>query len=402
MESDLSTVKGSVLGGILLIAGCCIGAGMLGLPVLSAVAGFKPSLLMFLLSWAYMTCTGLLLLEVSLWYNDDVNIVSMANRTLGFIGKAVAWVMFLFLFYCLMVAYTAASGDLVVDFIHQLTGASVPAWVGSLAFSLILAGLLFIGTLAIDRFNRILMVGLIASYLALVALGSSHVNLNLLQHADWSLAPFVLPAMIVSFGFHNLIPSLTTYLNRDVSRLRKAIIIGSSIPLVIYLVWQWLILGLVPVEGKDGLREAMDQGQIATHVLGSVSGASWVANAAQLFAFFAIITSFVTIALSFLDFLADGLQIKKNAGGKLFLCFLVLAPPFFFSLAYPQIFLKALNYAGGVGAVILFGILPAAMVWSGRYKQKINDVPLVPGGKITLLIIILFSCSIVALQLYSR
>ncbi len=39
--------KNNLLGGILLIAGCCIGAGMLGLPVLSALAGFTPSLFMF-------------------------------------------------------------------------------------------------------------------------------------------------------------------------------------------------------------------------------------------------------------------------------------------------------------------------------------------------------------------
>ena len=47
--------QGKLLGGILLVAGCCIGAGMLGLPVLSAQAGFKPSVVMFLFagfSWS--------------------------------------------------------------------------------------------------------------------------------------------------------------------------------------------------------------------------------------------------------------------------------------------------------------------------------------------------------------
>ena len=52
-------------GGILLVAGCCIGAGMLGLPVLSAQAGFAPSILMFFVCWLFMARTGLLLLEVN-------------------------------------------------------------------------------------------------------------------------------------------------------------------------------------------------------------------------------------------------------------------------------------------------------------------------------------------------
>ena len=39
--------EGSVIGGILLIAGSCIGAGMLGLPILTGLVGFFPSLILF-------------------------------------------------------------------------------------------------------------------------------------------------------------------------------------------------------------------------------------------------------------------------------------------------------------------------------------------------------------------
>lgn len=391
--------KGSLLGGILLITGCCIGAGMLGLPVLSAMAGFMPSLLMLLLGWAYMACTGLLLLEINLCFPEEVNIVSMAQRTFGVFGKLIAWLMFLFLFYCLMVAYTAASGELAVDFIKQLTGIPIHPWIGAFFFSFTLGILLFIGTHAIDHFNRVLMIGLVVTYLLLIVLGIPHIDTNLLKHRDWGYATWVLPVMIISFGYHNLIPSLTHYFRRDVQRMRLAILIGSGIPLIVYLLWEGLILGLVPIEGPGGLKEAVDKEQIATHVLHTVTGFPWVVNIAQAFAFFAITTSFVGVALSFVDFLADGLRVKKTAFSKVYLCFLALVPPFILALIYPQIFLTALNYAGGIGAVILFGILPAAMVWSGRYIEKISLKPLVPGGKVMLGIIMLFSLGILMIQL---
>src|SRR5688572_4400078 len=112
MSDDHSIREGSVLGGVLLIAGCCIGAGMLGLPVLSAAAGFIPSFVLFVLCWLFMVVTGLLLLEVNLLFTEEVSIISMAGRTLGKVGQAVGWVCFLFLFYCLMVAYVAGSGVL--------------------------------------------------------------------------------------------------------------------------------------------------------------------------------------------------------------------------------------------------------------------------------------------------
>jgi tyrosine-specific transport protein len=61
--------------------------------------------------------------------------------------------------------------------------------------------------------------------------------------------------------------------------------------------------------------------------------------------------------------------------------------------------LIALNYAGGVGAVLLFGVLPAAMVWSGRYFQKLEGKQIVPGGKFTLAIVIAISVIVMALQI---
>jgi len=387
--------KGSVLGGTLLVAGCCIGAGMLGLPVLSGQAGFSPSIVMFILCWLFMVCTGLLLLEVNLWYGEEISIITMATRTLGRSGKFVSWFVFLFLFYSLMVAYIAASGSLITDFIGEATGYYWHSNLGGLLFCLLFGLLLYLGTGAIDWFNRLLMLGLIISYMSLVIVGSSRVNSEFLMHHDWSAATLVIPAVIVSFGFHNLVPSLTTYFHGDIKSLKRSIIWGSTIPLIIYLVWEWIILGIVPFQG---FQIARDKGEIATEALRSAVGASWIVDVAQIFAFFAIVTSFLSVALSFVDFLADGLNIKKTPKGKIILSLLVLGPPLICALLYPTIFLKALNTAGGFGAVILFGILPALMVWKGRYNQNLGKLQILPGGKPLLIIIIIFAIWVMLLQ----
>jgi tyrosine-specific transport protein len=244
------------------------------------------------------------------------------------------------------------------------------------------------------------MVGLIGAYSLLIFMGSSHVDVNHLKHQDWSATFIVIPAMIISFGFHNMVPTLTSYLNRDVKKLRLTLIIGSLIPLGIYIVWQALILGLVSVEGEGGFRQALQQGDMATQALRNAIGASWIVDVADLFAFFAIVTSFLGVALSFVDFLADGLKIKKTPRGKILLCSLVIALPLVFALIYPKMFLLALSYAGSFGAVVLFGILPAAMVWSSRYYKKIKAPCMLPGGKISLILIILCSLAIIGLQIY--
>ena len=72
-----------VIGGVLLVAGTSIGAGMLALPVVTAAGGFFPAFFSYLICWAFMTSTGLLLLEISLGMPPDANLVTMAGTYLG-------------------------------------------------------------------------------------------------------------------------------------------------------------------------------------------------------------------------------------------------------------------------------------------------------------------------------
>ncbi|MCP5508597.1 MAG: tyrosine transporter [Chlamydiales bacterium] len=396
MEISTDHQKGSVFGSTLLITGSCIGAGMLGLPVLAAQGGFLPSIIMFCLCWAFMAATGLLLLEVNLWFTGEVSIITMAGRTLGRIGQAFGWVLFCFLFYSLLVAFVSGCGELVADFSEEIFGLAVPLWTGSVLFVVLFGILVYLGTLAVDRFNRVLMAGLIVTYLILVALGIPHIKIDLLRHIDWKASLLALPAMVISFGYHNLVPSITTYLQHDARKLRIAILAGSAIPLLIYLVWMAIVMGLVPLEQ---FRQALTDGDMATHVLRKASGVKWIVDLSQYFAFFAIVTTLLGVSLSFVDFLADGLHIKKTAAGKASICLLVLAPPLLMGILYPKLFLKALSYAGAFGAVILFGIMPALMVWSGRYREKIARPTMLPGGKPALLLVILFASVIFLLQL---
>jgi tyrosine-specific transport protein len=401
MANQTSPQAGSLFGGILLIAGSCIGAGMLGLPVLSAFAGFVPSLVMLLLAWLFMLSTGLLVLEVNLWFFEEVSLVTMAGRTLGIWGKLLSWSGFLFLFYAIMVAYIAGCGQLSADFISTLSGLALPPALCGLLLTLFFTIFLYLGARAVDLFNRTMVVGLIISYLTLVALGLPYIQPQLLYHQDWSLAFIVLPTMIISFGYHNLIPSLKNYIGHDAKKLRIAIAIGSAIPLVVYLLWEILILGLIPLEGEGGFRHGLDQGDLATQLLKGAIGSPYVGLLAEYFAFFAIVTSFLGVGLSFVDFLADGLHIKKIGKSKLALCAMVVAPPYLFSLFYPKVFIAAINYAGAFGVVLLFGILPVAMVWSGRYRQRLGSVPQLPGGKLTLSLVLFYALAVILLQIAS-
>ncbi|HPE84919.1 MAG TPA: aromatic amino acid transport family protein, partial [Chlamydiales bacterium] len=54
------------LGGIFLVSGTAIGAGMLALPVMTSVMGFIPSMVLFLVCWICMLITAFFFLDVNL------------------------------------------------------------------------------------------------------------------------------------------------------------------------------------------------------------------------------------------------------------------------------------------------------------------------------------------------
>ncbi len=388
--------EGSVLGGILLLAGSCIGAGMLALPVITGIAGFVPSLFLFVVAWLFMTSTGLLLLEANLTLGHELSLISIAEKTLGKGGKVLCWFLFLLLFYCLSVAYVAASGSILQGLAADLFNVSIPAWGGSVLFTTIFALVLYVGTREVDLVNRWMMIALVFCYLTLIALGSRHIQASNLTVYHWKYAYMALPVVIISFGFHNMIPSLAMYLKGDRRRLFITVVIGSSIPLLVYLVWEVVMLGIIPIGGRAGLLEALDQGQAATSALRGVVGKSWVNTVAGAFALFAIITSFLAQQLSIVDFLADGFKMAKVGVKRFFLIGLSITPPFVFALLYPGVFIQALNWAGGFSAVILFGIMPALMVWVLRYKRRLSKVPLLPLGR-PLLILVLCIASLIFL-----
>jgi tyrosine-specific transport protein len=388
--------KGGVLGGALLVAGTSIGGGMLALPVLTSATGFLPSLLIYFLCWLFMAGTGLLFLEIVLWMKQESNIVSMAERTLGKGGKYFAWVMYLFLFYCLTLAYIVGCGDLV----NQLFQGAVSNWIGSILFVIFFAPFIIAGARVIGPLNIVLMLGLALFYFMFVYLGYPHVKLKYLSHQNWSLSFMAFPIAFISFAYQGIIPTLAKYMDFDAKKIRKAIIYGSFIPFITYVIWEGLILGIIPTYGPGGLVEALQNGQNAVFPLKNFIDSAKVYKIGQFFAFFALLTSFLGVTLGLMDFLADGLKIKKTFLGKVSLCLLIFIPPLFFANIYPHLFLSALDYAGGIGSALLLGLLPILMVWSGRYKLGLQSPYSLGGGKPLLILMLVFVLFEMCCQIY--
>ncbi len=371
---------------------------MLALPVATGVSGFLPSTLMMIICWLAMTASALLLLEVNLWMKEGAHVITMASTILGPIGKLISWSVYLFISYASIVAYTAAGGSLVTHSIAHFLDFHINKELGCFLFIFFFGGVVYLGTRIIGRINAILFVAMIVAYFALIGTGIFEVKAQLLTHTHWPTSFLAIPLLLTTFSFQTMLPSLTPYLKKDAWALRCVIISGTTITLIVYLIWQWLVLGIVPIDGPNSLIKALELGEPVTQFLREHVQSQKVSLIAEYFAFFALVTSFLGIALGLFDFLSDGLKIRNEGKGKVFLSLLVIIPTFIFAAYFERIFLLALDTSGGFGDSILNGIMPVVMVWVGRYVFKFPSENRTPGGKVLLISVLAFFCFALVLE----
>ncbi|NRA90519.1 MAG: amino acid permease [Simkaniaceae bacterium] len=394
--------KNKTFGSILLVGGTSIGAGMLALPLTTGAGGFFPSSILFFISFAFMLLSLFFLLEATLMSEKvSANLITICRERLGPFGEFVAWVSFLMLLYSVAAAYLSGGGSLIADVLSSSLDTNIPPNLGIFIFLAVFGFIVVFETKAVDAINRICMVGLILSFVFLLIFVTPHVETSHYSGGKPKYLLAAVPVVILSFTSHIIVPSLRNYLGGDVKKLKRALLYGSLIPLVFYLVWEFLIIGMLPLGGKYGLESiggAPHPVAGLTDALNAILGVPWIAVVVGLFSFFALVTSFFGVALSLYDFLADGFKIKKTIKGKATLLVLMFTPPLLFALFFPGGFVLALGYAG-VFVAVLYGLLPALMVWRGRYIEKKPERFKVFGGKVTLLIMFIGSIGIIFFQI---
>jgi tyrosine-specific transport protein len=388
-------------GGVLLISGTAIGASILALPIVTRHNGFFPTTLAFVICWFFMTLAALLLLEVNLRFTGEKDFISMVEATLGKWSKWIAWVTYLLLLYTLIALYLTGCSAWLVKIVQSL-GIDFSSNIAVLTMALVIGLIVSYGTGMVDYINRYFVLGLVISYGILIGCAMPSIELTKVVESQFVGLTATFPVIVSAFGFSVVLPSLTNYLDRDLKSLRFAVIVGSLIPLLVYLIWEFVTLGIIPKTGVESLQSLAlyhNDGTGVALALEKMSGNLWITQSSRWFAIFAIVTSLLGVSLALHHFLQDGLKIKKAKKDQVLLGIATFLPPTLAVLFYPAAFNEILGIAGILVAVLL-GILPAVMAWRSRY----NQLELIPkyrvlGGKGILVSVIAFFSYIIYLEL---
>lgn len=387
-------MNSKLIGGILLVVGTTIGAGMLALPVATAQAGFLGSCILLVSCWLVMTVSAFLFLEVNLGLPANTNLISMAGATLGNWGRGIAWIVYLLLLYSILSAYIAGGSDLF----HYLLGSSginTPMWVSSILVTGIVGSVVYLGIRSVDYVNRGLMIGKLGAYFLLVVLILPFIAPHNLSNGEFKYITSAtgITVAAVAFGSLMIIPSLRSYFGEDISSLRKAIFIGMLIPLFCYIAWDLVVMGILPLDGTHGLKDMVNSSNSNSDLVAGLAAIVRSETAILLVKFFTsicMVTSFLSISLCLSDFLSDGLKMPKQGKGNIFIHGLTFLPPLMIVLFFPDAFIRGLQYAG-MSCIVLMVLMPALMVWRGRYHHDLIQNYQVRGGKILLALLIIFA-----------
>lgn len=381
-SGDVVYKEPSLLGAVVLVAGTTIGAGVLALPAVTQPVGFVPSSAALALAWVYMATTGLLLAEVALAEMASsgkraTSLQSMATKTIGPVGATLSSFGFVVVHFGLLVAYMSRGGQLLAEVLPGLAAGGLPPPV---IFAAVFGGLIFAtrGTDVLELFNNAAAAVVVVSFLALVgfAVPSAEPG-RLLGVADWAHASDIAPTLLLSLVYHNVVPTVCAQLEGDRQKITIAVLLGSFVPLVMFVLWNGVILAAVPPGAASGA-DPLD-------VL-RASGGSFLSFGVLAFSFSAIITSFVGFVLALTDFFAD---LFSPAGGreeglaeKARNFALTLLPPLAVACYDPSIFFQAIDKAGAFGVSVLFGLLPALMSLAQRARDSpvLTETPGLMGG----------------------
>ncbi len=358
------------IGCIYLIVGTEVGGGILALPLLMVHIGIVYGSIVLFAAWIFTLYTALLCCEANCSINGDNSFGTMADKILGKFWKIAVSIIFWITLSSLCMAYISAAGSI---FNHIML---LPEWTVSLFFTIIFGFFVIMGTGAVDYANRsLLSVKLIFFIIGIVVLllimKSSYLSLS---GPLISITPF-LPIIVCSFFFHSIIPAARTYLNYDAKALKRCIIIGSFIPLILYILWVLAIIGNIPAAGTNGFSLIISEGKNANvgellNLLSFNTKNNFVMSTINFVASISVTTSFLGVSLSLFHFTRDLFAHKKNSFNKKYLIPIILTflIPLLIVISYPNIFITALDYAGA-GATILFAVLPIFMVFKLKKKN---------------------------------
>lgn len=316
----------SVADAVFMITGMTIGAGILGIPYVVAQVGLKIGLLYIIGFGLIMLALNLMIGEIAVRTRESLQIPGLVGKYLGKWPKFIVNIMIVFGSYGALLAYISGEGQSLAN----LFGGNPVIW--SVVFWSIASTLVWRGLQTIKVAERILSLVVMT-----IICGLSIYILKDFEMASWAYTDFskiFLPYGVILFALNGTPAIIEAHalLPKDNKSFKKALILGSLIPVGIY------VLFALAVVGATGLQTT----EIATIGLGQKFGQGIM-----------VLSNVIAILAMSTGFIGSGIALKQNfiwdnKLNKYLAEFLVISVPIILFIVGVRQFITILSVAGGL------------------------------------------------------
>ena len=355
--------------------GAIIGAGVLGIPYVISLSGFKVGLLHLIIIGIIMAILMLYLGEITLRTKKDHQLAGYAEKYLGKKGKILMSLAFGFGIYASLTAYIIGEGESLAYLFFNSSQHTIYA---GILFWIILTAMTFFGIRALEK-GEFAGVSIIAILTLWILISSwNKINIDNLSYINTS--HFFTPIGVILFAFLGFaaIPELERILKKDEHLMKKTIVTSYISCFVIYLLFALAVVGL----------KGLETPQIATLALGKIF---------ILLGMLTMFTSYLALSIALIDMFRFDFNVKKTYAWLhtslvplIFFIFLVLTN----SASFTKLLSIGGLVSGGLTAILVISMIKKA-------KQKGDRVPeySMPYSKIFNAILILLFIAGMALEL---
>ena len=295
---------------IATLSGTIIGVGIFALPYVTLKVGFWAILGYFLVLGTLVILIHLFFGELSLKTPDFKRLPGFAKIYLGNWGQIVAYISIILGIFGALLAYLIVGGEFFTVLLSPIFGGN--SLIYTLFYFIVGAALIFSGIKAIAKVE---FWGLVLFFIILFAIffrGESFITIeNLFPSPDFSYAFLPYGVILFSLWGATLIPEVEEMLaptpnfgvgvKQKKKALRWIIPIAIFIPIIVYLFFIYLILGITGPQTTEsaltGLRDVLGDG---------------IVSLALCFGLLTTFTSFIALGLTLKKVFWYDLKIGKN------------------------------------------------------------------------------------------
>lgn len=352
------------------LVGSTVGVGLYGIPFAFEKASFGVGFLSFMIVGGLILVSNLLYGEVILRTSRRHQFVGYVNKYLGKWPRRINIFNFWVSVYGGMVAILIVSGD----FLHTMVASyfSYSPLFFSTVFVILASIFVALGLRTVARFDFFMMAIFIVVILILAFVGIPHIDMH--SYLFSRTVYWLLPFGVLMFALNGVtgVPLAREVLVGNESKLKKALILGTLIPAILYFIFALVVLG---VSGGSTSPDAISG---LTSFLGTK-----IIFIGALFGFLTSSTIFLNLGTALRESLREDFHFKNK-----FIWFFAAGVPYVLFFSGIRNFIDILSLVGGVAIGIDMILLILVYVQARRKGERMPEYTIrVPNALLYIMIL---------------